>query len=49
MALARVELQTLVSDQDALTTEPPPSDTYQEGSSDWEYRKDRVFIEGAEL
>ena len=50
MALAGVELETLVSEPDALTTRPPPcasvhflrnfsSDTYQEGSSEWRAQK----------
>ena len=34
MALVGVELETFVSEPDALTTRPPP-DTYQEGSSEW--------------
>ena len=53
MALASVELETLVSESDALTTRPPPcaSDTYQEGSSEWRaqkrpsiYRRSRAVI-----
>ena len=51
MALAGVELETLVSETDALTTRPPPSDTYQEGSSEWRaqkrpsiYRRSRAVI-----
>ena len=35
MALVGVELETLVSEPEALTTQPPSSDTYQEGSSEW--------------
>ena len=30
MAPAGIELETLVSEPDALTTRPPPSSTYQE-------------------
>ena len=52
MALAGVELETLVSEPDALTTRPPPSaDTYQEESSEWRaqkrlgiYRRSRAVI-----
>ena len=35
MALVGVELETLVSEPDVLTTRPPPFDTYQERSSEW--------------
>ena len=35
MALVNVELETFVSEPDALTTQP----TYQEGSSDWRAQK----------
>ena len=45
MALVAVELETLVSEPDALTTRPPPWKDRQNG----EHRKGRVFIEGAEL
>ena len=52
IALAGVELVTLVSEPDVLTTRPPPSsDTYQEGSSEWRaqkrpsiYRRSRAVI-----
>ena len=50
MALVGIELETLVSEPDALTTRPP-SDTYQEGSSEWKaqkrpsiYRRSRAVI-----
>ena len=53
MALVGVELETLVSEPDALTTQPPPcsSDTYQEESSEWRaqnrpsiYKRSRAVI-----
>ena len=54
MALVGIELETLVSEPDALTTQPPRSflfDTYQEGSSEWRaqkwpsiYRRSRAVI-----
>ena len=47
MALVDVELETFVSEPDALTTQP----TYQEGSSEWRaqkrssnYRRSRAVI-----
>ena len=39
MALVGVELETLVSEPDALTTRPPPSDTCHQGSSEWRAQK----------
>ena len=51
MALVGVELEMLVNEQDALTTRPTSSDTYQEGSSEWRaqkrpsiYRRSRAVI-----
>ena len=45
MALAGVELETLVSEPDALTT----LTLIKKDRHNGEHRKDRVFIEGAEL
>ena len=39
MALVGVELETLVSEPDALTARPPSSDTYQEELSEWRAQK----------
>ena len=51
MALVGVELETLISESDALTTRPLSSDTYQEESSEWRakkrpsiYRRSRAVI-----
>ena len=46
MALVGIELETLVSEPDALTTRPPLIKKYRQNG---EHRKGRVFIEGAEL
>ena len=49
MALVGVELETLVSEPDALTTRPPPRLTLiKKDCQNGEHRKGRVFIEGAE-
>ena len=49
MALVGVELETLVSEQDALTTRPPRLTLIKKDRQNGEHRKSRVFIEGAEL
>ena len=53
MALVGVELETLVSEPDALTTRPPPCAFHltliKKDRQNGEHRKGRLFIEGGEL
>ena len=51
MTLAGVELETLVSEPDALTTRPPPFRLIliKKDRQNGEHKKGQVFIEGAEL
>ena len=48
-ALAGVELESLVSEPDALTTRHVRLTLINKDRQNREYRKGRVFIEGAEL
>ena len=49
MALVGVELETFISEPDALTTRPPGLTLIKKDRQNGEHRKGRVYIKGAEL